>query len=193
VRLFFSVQLPTAAREHLVRVQRTIQEEFLSPVAWTPADRMHLTAKFLGEVPEDRVPEVIAAASAAELGAPFTLQIDSLLVLPPRGRLNVIAAGINLGRERLSELATVLDRTCERLGFERERRAFLPHITLARARGQLDAGAVRADLAEGVILRASRPGPKVVVGSVVLTRSERGPAGPTYTPLVTLPLPAENR
>jgi len=157
----------------------------LPRASWTRPEAWHLTLKFLGEVSEDD-----AGRLAAEL-APFaaSLRPDSLpsggaLVLPPRGRPRVLAAGFAASDAgaALEELARRADEAAARLGVEPERRPFRPHVTLARLRDPWPAAAVAAfrnavDAAELPPFRC---------GACVLYSSRLDPSGAVHTPVRTL-------
>ena len=130
MRLFLAIELPAEVRQALATISRP-------PVAglrWTAVEQLHLTLKFLGEVPDGDVPRLIETFATTPKPPPIPLVIDGLSLFPPRGRVRIVAAHVADASGSLHRLAADFDSACERVGFPRERRPFTAHITLARAR-----------------------------------------------------------
>lgn len=174
MRLFFAIELPDPLREHLVAVRKRLEPTVR--MAYTRPENLHLTLKFLGEVADGVVASVCAAAAALPKRDSLELQAGGLVCFPEQGKVRMAGAVVTAG-PALSNLVDDLENACQRLGFARERRAFVPHITLARARVPL-ASAVRAKLAEAVA--GAFPGPKATVGQYVLMESDLSRGGATY-------------
>ena len=136
MRLFIALSVPDAARQRLAGIQRVVRELDL-PLRTTRPTGLHLTLVFLGETREERVPEIRAAMDAAgEVVPPFPIALGELGVFPNLRRPRVLWAGLSEG---VSTLALLHTRLAERLGTRglvTEERAFRPHVTLARARGE---------------------------------------------------------
>ena len=108
---------------------------------------MHITLRFLGDVPEADVEGVGDVVRGIEF-KPFSLDVSGVGVFPSLSRPNVVWAGLE--GERLPEmlrLFTELEGGLKRLGFEPERRGFEPHLTLCRVRS----GRNRQQLAEAIM------------------------------------------
>jgi len=93
-----------------------------------PADKIHLTLAFLGEVEDSRIPEAEDAAAAA-VGAAFTLVLDRLGAFR---RAGVAWAGASMPDPALLRLQGTLAAHLVARGFELEPRPFAPHVTLVR-------------------------------------------------------------
>ena len=136
VRLFIALSVPDTARQRLAEIQRLVHELDL-PLRTTRPAGLHLTLVFLGETREERVPEIRAAMdAAAEAVPPFAIALGELGVFPNLRGPRVLWAGLSRG---VSTLALLHTRLAERLGTRglvTEERAFRPHVTLARARGE---------------------------------------------------------
>ncbi|MFQ5731261.1 MAG: RNA 2',3'-cyclic phosphodiesterase [Planctomycetaceae bacterium] len=103
----------------------------VKPVA---ADNLHVTLKFLGDTPSERVPEIVAVTrDVAAAHERFELQLAGLDAFPRVERPSVVWVGIE-GGEPLTAMAAELEGRLEQLGFEKERRGFTPHLTVARVR-----------------------------------------------------------
>ena len=137
-RLFIAVPLTDAATAAVASVVESIRagEPEGRGVRWVRLDGLHLTLRFLGPTPEPRVPDLAAAvASVARDAEPFTITIRGAGSFPPTGRPRTIWLDIRDGVESLEGLAARLDDRLAGAGWERERRPFRAHLTLARADG----------------------------------------------------------
>ena len=135
-RVFVAIELPHNVRghiaEHIDRLRSTVPEVRAS---WSREHNLHLTLKFLGDIPLTNVEKLSVAASiAASKVEPFELVVEGCGAFPLRGQPRVLWIGIADPSGRLSELNRALDDECANAGFAREPRAFHPHLTLARLR-----------------------------------------------------------
>jgi 2'-5' RNA ligase len=187
IRSFVAVPLGTEACAALVAVQRELAR--VAPtVRWIGAELLHVTVKFLGNVAETRVPEMTAALGSALAGtAAFDADVAGLGAFPSASRPRVVWAGIGAGAERAGAIAHTVEAAFEALGFAREERAFRAHVTLARIKDRLPAGAEKA-LAERLRAEGHRAIARIRVDRVHLMASVLSPKGPTYTPLGTVEL-----
>jgi 2'-5' RNA ligase len=137
-RLFVAVPLSrdaTAAVAEIVERIRAGEPEGRG-VRWVRLEGLHLTLRFLGPTPESRVADLAAAvADVARDGHPFTVTVRGAGAFPPTGRPRTIWLDIRDGVESLEGLAVRLDDRLADAGWERERRPFRAHLTLARADG----------------------------------------------------------
>jgi 2'-5' RNA ligase len=137
-RLFIAVPLTDVATAAVAAVVESIRvgEPEGRGVRWVRLDGLHLTLRFLGPTPEPRVPDLAeAVASVARDAEPFTITIRGAGSFPPTGRPRTIWLDIRDGVDRLEGLAARLDDRLAGAGWERERRPFRAHLTLARADG----------------------------------------------------------
>jgi RNA 2',3'-cyclic 3'-phosphodiesterase len=105
-------------------------------VRWVRMDGLHLTLRFLGPTPEDRVDAVAEAVTRAASGfAMFSVTLAGAGAFPPVGRPRTLWLDLDGGADRLADLAGRLDDELETAGWDRERRPFRGHLTLARADG----------------------------------------------------------
>lgn len=128
MRLFTALDV---SREVEARLSELLAE--LRPSAklrWSRTDNLHLTLKFIGEFPKDRLDELRAALTSVAM-QPVEVRVAGLGFFPNARAPRVFWAGIRAGPE-LAELAARIDEALEPLGIEREKRAYSPHLTLAR-------------------------------------------------------------
>jgi len=185
LRLFVAVDPEPRARRRLAKMQESLKGA-VGRARWKarfpkPAN-LHLTLKFLGSVEAHRVEEIGRALDPIGETDRFEIAFEGLGAFPSRSRPRILWVGVTRGADPLKSLAEQVDRYCSQCGFEPEAREFSPHLTLARlkfARGSA------APVLENV---SPREAGSSVVTEVTLYRSDLGSAGPTYTPLVRIPL-----
>lgn len=134
MRLFFAVP---AIDEVCAVVHEAIERIPLDdpPWRWIPSRNYHITLKFLGEVEEPLLTRLVDAASrAAGAVSPFELSFERFGVFPSISRPRVLFYAAGRGSEELASLAGRVEEELISLGFERERRRFRAHLTLARVR-----------------------------------------------------------
>lgn len=132
MRLFVAVPLPESLKNSLVGAQKALKE-VLPGVRWVKAEQLHLTLKFLGETPEDRLAAVEGALeSVLASRAAFPVELAGIGAFPSEKFPRVVWAGVHGGQETLRGLAAELEKALEPLGFPREERPFQAHLTLGR-------------------------------------------------------------
>jgi RNA 2',3'-cyclic 3'-phosphodiesterase len=180
MRLFTAIELPDAAREHLQRVRTKLMKApaFEGVVSWVKPENLHITLKFLGEVPEGNVEPLTEALSRVTV-QPMQLFAERLLFFPKRGPLRVIGAGIGGEVEKLADVFEQIEDACHAAGFEREVRRYTPHVTFGRARKARHGGGLRT--VREVDVGRAFPGPTFLIEQFVLVQSQLSPKGSTYT------------
>ncbi|MEZ0333094.1 MAG: RNA 2',3'-cyclic phosphodiesterase [Gemmatimonadales bacterium] len=133
MRLFAAVPLPEPARSEVAGLLDRLRRHEL-PVRWVRDEGLHLTLKFFGEVPSERL-EVIEEAirQANEGSTPLPMRLDDLGAFPNPRRPRVLWVGLE-APPALELLQDRLERQCEAIGFAPEGTPFRPHITLGRVR-----------------------------------------------------------
>jgi 2'-5' RNA ligase len=167
-RLFVAIRLPPPVRTRLLGLMGGI-----AGARWQAEDQLHLTLRFIGEVDRHLARDVDAALSSVHHPA-FSIALNGLGVFDRRGEPVTLWAGL-APQEPLRALHKKIDQALVRAGVEPDRRAYLPHITLARLpRG---AGPV-GPLIEGA---GGLAGPAFEVRDFRLCESRLTPEGPVYT------------
>jgi len=124
-RLFVAILLP-----EMLSQQLSLMQGGVPGARWEPAEKMHLTVRFIGDVDGGQVRAITAALERVRAPA-FDLALAGAGHFPPRGDPKVIWIGVD-DRSSLDVLRTRIDRALERAGVEPEGRNFSPHVTLAR-------------------------------------------------------------
>ncbi len=178
MRLFVAIELDERVRARLRQVQEGLRRAS-EGVRWIPAEQLHITARFLGEVSDGDVPMITEAVSRAATGAePFEMTLAGAGCFPPRGGVRIVWVGIDEPTGTLLKCVEVLNRELEEVGFPRERRPFSPHITIGRVREDRSGGRIRAGVEPFTFEQVEQS-----VRSFTLMQSVLSPKGPTYTPL----------
>ena len=190
MRLFLGIELSPelqgAAANVSERARTTIDKAApRAPIRWVNPENLHITTWFLGEVDDERAQRVHAVLEEPFSTRQFTLQLEGVGTFPPSGRPRVIWIGISQGVESLVALYQELSQRLPALGFEPERRAYTPHLTLARVKEirAADAAAVRRSLNS---LRF--PAVDGEVDHLTLFRSRLSPKGAQYEAVLRVPL-----
>ena len=119
----------------------------LAKLQWIPLEKMHITTKFIGEWPEQRLGEMKAALAAVTSASPVDVAIRRIGWLPNPRIARVLYAGVEAG-EALTALAAATGKATGSLGIPAENRIFRPHVTLARVRDRVPLGELKRALAE---------------------------------------------
>jgi RNA 2',3'-cyclic 3'-phosphodiesterase len=132
MRAFIAIDLPETIRATLRRKQVLFRSA--SPDArWTQPEGIHLTLKFLGEVPDPKVKEVCGRLKALGQFEAFSVQLKGFGFFPDARRPRVLWVGVET-LASLNRLAGQVEEAMQGIGFAREDRAYRPHLTLARFR-----------------------------------------------------------
>ena len=184
MRLFVAVNVSpqVAAAFTAVSEELRTRAATLAPrarITWVPAERAHVTVRFIGHV-DDAAAGTISAALAPPLALqPFEVTVSGVGAFPPGGSPRVIWAGLTSGVEPLMDVEREVSARLETCGIAREDRPYRPHLTLARVK---EAGGLRSRaLFEGL---PDRDFGTTRVEAITLFESRLSPTGPTYVPLL---------
>jgi RNA 2',3'-cyclic 3'-phosphodiesterase len=179
VRAFFAVELGEAARREVAELARRLAGEAGGDgVRWIPWESYHVTLRFLGETPPERLGELVACVGRETARCvPFTLQLGGLHAFPNPRRARIVVLDVEPAdparEDALEALAAAVERGTVAAGFRPEPRPFRGHVTLGRVRPGR-----RAPPLDG----SCAPEP-FRVERIVLFRSDLGGDGARYTPL----------
>ena len=179
MRLFTAFDLPDEVVHNLeVFVAR------LKPMAhiqWSPPSNLHVTTKFIGECPEEKLPQLESALAAIPERPEIDVTIAKVGFFPNERSPRVFWCGIEA--PGLAALAADTEAATESVGIAREDRPYSPHLTLARIKDRPDLGPLHSALAEAPSLAFGR----FTARSFFLYRSQLRPTGSVYTKLAELP------
>ena len=181
LRAFVAIELTEEAKQHLALLTDGLRHEIAHGIRWVAPHGAHLTLKFLGDIPVNRLDAVIAAMDeAAEAVPPFALLIHSLGAFPGLAAPRVLWVGVQGDLAPLLKLQTRVEDSLTARGFPKECRPFAPHITLARVRGKLSPTGIQY-LATAVESARAQPKRELPVHLLSLMESTLTARGALYT------------
>src|SRR4051794_24754510 len=135
-RVFCAVELPDVMRarleEHILRLRKEVPD---AAASWSRVENIHLTLKFFGNVEVNRIEKISAAAErVVKEFSTFQIGVGETGVFPRPSRPQVLWIGVNDPSGQLSALQEKVEDECAAEGFEKEDRAYRPHLTIARLR-----------------------------------------------------------
>ena len=189
IRTFIAVELDQEIKDGLVSLQARLSRQ-VPPrsVRWVQLDGIHLTLKFLGDTPLEKVDliEGALAQAAAEVG-PFSFSVQDLGCFPNVRQPRVVWVGLQEPTGALTRLRDAVESHVAPLGFPTEKRPFSPHLTL----GRVQRYASRSEVGKvGDVVAATVAGELGEMTATVVSyiRSDLRPTGAVYTTLFEAPL-----
>ena len=148
-----------------------------APASWARETNLHLTLKFLGEIPPTIVPDFSNAVSRAVVDIKsFPIRFEETGAFPTRGQPRVLWIGTNDYSGKLAELHAKVEEESALAGFAKEVRPFHPHLTVARLRNPQHARALAT-----VHTQMKFEPVEATVSELLVIRSELSSEGSNYT------------
>ena len=183
IRVFVAAPIGDRARAALADAAVRLRQEFPDGIQWANPAGIHLTLKFLGNIPSSAAgPLLESLTPAAVAQPPFTLELAALGTFPHRRNPRVLWAGVNGDTDALSNLQKSIETALAALGYPPESRPFQPHLTLGRPRRGLPPAQLSRIAA--AVSNIAPPPPEIwPVSSIELIQSQLHPSGARYTVL----------
>ncbi len=180
IRSFIAFEIPESIRREIARTMRQMATHW-PEYRWVDTDQLHLTMNFLGDVPDEKITDVCQVLrKVVPAFDAFSFTLSGLGAFPKAKRPRVLWLGVTEGASQLSKLYYQLADDLEHLRLERDRKAFRPHVTLARIRD-------RQRWSDSIVEKVERNDPLemgvVDANQLVLYSSHMEKAGPVYTPM----------
>jgi len=184
LRTFIAIELEQELKDQLFRVQDQLRAQGVARgVRWVQPEGIHLTLKFLGDTPLERIEEVKAAlARAAAKVDPFSFSISGLGCFPNTRQPRVVWVGLQEPTGAMVRLRDAVEAQVAPLGFPTENRAFSPHLTLGRVQRYASKSEVR-DIGQAVAASAIGVVGEMTARTVCYIQSDLKPSGAVYTTL----------
>jgi 2'-5' RNA ligase len=184
MRAFIAFDLPPEITRLAADLQACLQRQGLK-LRWVRPGNIHLTLRFLGEIPSEQSADVAQAMRMAAMGgSPIQLSAQGMGVFPGLRKPRVLWMGLGGQTELLARAAARLEAELAPLGIPREDRPFKAHLTLARFQKPLDARRLQAALEA---CGGFTPQP-LMAAEMVLFQSDLRPQGSIYTALARVAL-----
>jgi RNA 2',3'-cyclic 3'-phosphodiesterase len=135
-RIFVAVDISEEARGRVSAYLETLRNEFRQiRVGWEKPEKLHLTLKFLGDTTADQLKNLAKIVKEISAGTKkFKLNITEPGIFPNLRNPRVLWIDVKDETGSLKKINGLLEEKCEWLGFAREKRAFVPHLTVGRVR-----------------------------------------------------------
>jgi 2'-5' RNA ligase len=187
IRAFIAIELPPEIKATLTGLQNKLRPAGGNAARWVESGGIHLTLKFLGNVPRGQIDGVKQAMAAARGTPTFGLHLGECGCFPDTRRPRVIWVGLNGDLKLLDELVKKLEIALARLGFKPEGRPFTPHLTLARVKDTATPEE-RQTLGAAVLSLPIGNTGTIKASEICLMQSKLLPQGALYTHLAAIEL-----
>jgi 2'-5' RNA ligase len=182
MRLFVAIEIPEDVRSALGDLMKSLRGTCRN-ARWVRIAGLHVTLKFIGETPPQRVAELKVALGRIPSSPPIVLNFRGLDFFPNARRPRVLWAGVEAGPD-LGALASAVEKALSPAGIPQEERKFSPHLTLARFKESAGVDALQVAI--------EKAGPQKFGGTTAkefhLYQSVLKPGGAEYTRLATFSL-----
>jgi 2'-5' RNA ligase len=179
MRLFTGLDLPEEVVGNLERLLGELRPA--ARIGWSAPANLHITTKFIGEWPDERLEELKQALAAVEARAAIEVAVRKVGFFPNARAPRVFWCGVE--SPGLARLAADTDDATRRLGVEPEKRAYSPHLTLARIKERADLGRLQAAIQGLGDIEFGR----FAASRFFLYQSRLQPGGSVYTKLAEFP------
>lgn len=174
LRLFVGIELPPQLQQKLFSVAKGSN---LKKARWISPGNLHLTLKFLGNCEEEKEKDIIQALKKATIGAEvFQFELNGLGGFPSEKRARIIWVGLATAQKKVICLQKKVENALSAVGFEKEKRSFHPHITLARLKIPQDICPLISQVCVDLFTKTP-----VKVNKIILFESHLKPTGAVYT------------
>ncbi len=197
MRIFIGIDIGPEVRARIARFLEGVQG-FAPEARWVRPESLHITLKFIGEQPSERVDAISERLRRVESSA-FEIRSAGYGFFPTAKAARVFWIGIQAESE-LAEVAEKIDMAVADLGIPREDRAFSPHLTLARAGGRSGSpkwrkgdgpNAIFATLEKRIAAMGALDFGTMTAHEFILYQSQLSPGGSKYTKLQCFPMQGE--
>jgi 2'-5' RNA ligase len=185
IRSFFAFELPPEIKKIVARVSQGLGQSPLD-ARWVKVDNIHITVVFMGNIQSDEIPAMgEGAQKLCQNYSPFDVSLNGIGCFPNKRKPRVIWLGLDGDMERMASFRDALQKHLTPFGIKEEKRAFKPHLTLARFRKPR-----RMDDQENQLLSKYEDltSPFCPLKELILFKSELKRSGAEYTKLEAWPL-----
>lgn len=189
LRLFIACELTKPARKYINQLLDLLRQESLNGFRLAKENNIHMTLKFLGSVPCERIPEITSGMEeAVKDTAAFTLQIQGMGAFPSLDNPRILWSNIHGELDTLVQLHKRLEDVLESQGFPREQRPYFPHLTLARRQRKLFDSDLQ-HLKSLVVIAQALGQESLPISKLTLMQSTLSRQGAAYTRKTSISLP----
>lgn len=131
MRIFIGIKLDDSVLDNMEKFLKPFKK-IASPLKWTKHENLHVTLKFIGEIPKEKYRQIEQLLTTADLNTgTINLKISGCGKFGPGRDLNIFWIGLEKN-EKLEDLFNRIESTLEKTGIPKDDRKFKPHLTAAR-------------------------------------------------------------
>ena len=185
MRIFIGLKLDKNVQDEIEKFLKPFKK-LSSPIRWVKPQNIHITLKFIGEVPGEKYSQMEENLTAATFNTgPFNLTLAGCGKFGKKESLNILWTGI-APNQKLEHIYNTIEDTLEKSGIEKETRPFKPHITVGRNKKNFNFKSFFKIIEE----KKDLPITEFTVDGFQLFKSRLTPSGPVYSILKEIPLVA---
>ena len=180
IRIFIAIKIEDLALKKIIEIKNELFRN--RELKWEPREKLHITLKFIGNLDEEEIPNLIANLNnVANNFSPFVLSFSKFGLFKRKGIPSILWVGIK-ENETLSNLHFEIERILSNIGFVKESRKYKPHLTLIRFKKN-----IQKDVFENK-LKKNISDIKFKVNGFSLFKSELKNSGSVYTEIKNIKL-----
>ena len=182
MRTFIAIELHESIRSYLSNVQKQLGSTG-ADVKWVAPQNIHLTLKFLGEIDNLKLENIIKILEGCVTDRKsFPVSVSSIGAFPKLNYPRVIWAGIDKGDKEIKQIVKFLEEKIQKIGIPKEERAFSSHITIGRVRSSKNKDKLVAGLNK-LTENKEAPALQFNLSKITLFKSTLTLSGPIYEAL----------
>ncbi|MEK6568609.1 MAG: RNA 2',3'-cyclic phosphodiesterase [Candidatus Omnitrophota bacterium] len=183
MRIFIAIKLENEIKDKLSQIQEELKSA-QADVRWVKPENIHLTLKFIGEIEEAKIPEILHhLKELASKTKPFILRISTAGAFPGLKSPRVVWVGVKEDTGELARIAETIENSLAELGFPKESRKFFSHLTLGRLRSDKNKDRLIQKLEKTKVPELTQR-----ISSIILFKSLLQPTGAVYQGLSEISL-----
>jgi len=179
IRSFIAIELDEEIKHGLASLIEKLEASG-ADVKWVKPENIHLTLKFLGHVSKEKINGIKRILdNAKDIFKPFRINLSGLGAFPKLSYPRVMWVGLEDAENNSKEIYDFLEKELEKIGFQKEKRPFSPHLTIGRVKSPKNREPLKSNIEN---LKNSLTN-ALDVNHITLFQSTLTPGGPIYTPL----------
>ncbi len=181
IRCFVAIEIPETIQMLLTSTQEELRK-YIRGASWVKRGNIHLTLKFLGDVAPNQISVIKnVIEQVTDTRSPFSMELGGIGAFPNLSRPRIIWAGVKTGADEVAAIAREIDVGLGRHGYERDKKSFRPHLTLARLKRRVNL----KPLVDVFHQYDTINGARMIVKQIRVVQSNLRRSGAVYTPLET--------
>ena len=178
-RIFLAIKIPDNLSDEVSQFQDNIRHIGLD-AKFVEKENLHFNLKFFGSIDGETIESITHSVEGVlKQVKPFKVEVKSLNTFPNNKFLRVLWIGVGKGKQNIINLHSLIENSLSKLGFPKEDKGFVPHLTLCRIHSQRNIG----ELKETIKANSDMSFGEFYVGSIFLIQSRLSSKGPVYIDL----------